>query len=53
VSEGETNSNTLVGLHDSLVVTKPRKRIFIGFVVPIVRSRRENVAILFVLDGFS
>jgi hypothetical protein len=42
-----------VGLHSSEVVTKPLERIFIDFVGPIVRSRKGNIAILVVLDGFS
>jgi hypothetical protein len=42
-----------VGLHHSQVVSKPKERVFIDFVGPIVRSRRGNVAILVVLDGFS
>jgi hypothetical protein len=45
--------NTKVGLHSSQVVTKPKERIYIDFVGSIVRSRRGNVAILVVLDGFS
>jgi hypothetical protein len=42
-----------VGLHSSEVVTRPLERIFIDFVGPIVRSRKENIAVLVVLDGFS
>ena len=42
-----------VGLHSSEIVTKPLERIFIDFLGPIVRSRRGNLAILVVLDGFS
>jgi hypothetical protein len=34
-------------------VTKPIERIFIDFVGPIVESRRGNLALLIVLDGFS
>jgi hypothetical protein len=45
--------NTQVGLHHSRVVTKPMEIVFIDFVGPIVRSRKGNVAILAVLDGFS
>jgi hypothetical protein len=45
--------DTRVGLHSSEVVTRPMERIFIDFVGPIVRSRRGNIAILVVLDGFS
>jgi hypothetical protein len=42
-----------VGLHSSEVVTRPLERVFIDFVGPIVRSRKGNVAVLVVLDGFS
>jgi hypothetical protein len=45
--------NTRVGLHNSQIVTKPIERIFIDFEGPIVRSRQGNLALLFVLDGFS
>jgi hypothetical protein len=45
--------NTRVGLHSGKVVTRPMERVFIDFVGPIVRSRKGNVAILVVLDGFS
>jgi transposase InsO family protein len=42
-----------VGLHSSEVVTRPMERLFIDFVGPIVRSRKGNIAMLVVLDGFS
>jgi hypothetical protein len=45
--------NSRVGLHSSEVVTRPLERIFIDFFGPIVRSRKGNIAILVVLDGFS
>jgi hypothetical protein len=45
--------NTRVGLHNSQVVTRPLERIFVDFVGPIVRSRRGNIALFVVLDGFS
>jgi hypothetical protein len=45
--------NTRVGFHSSQIVPKPMEMIFIDFVGPIVRSRRGNIAILVVLDGFS
>ncbi|PNF31069.1 hypothetical protein B7P43_G17391, partial [Cryptotermes secundus] len=45
--------DTRVGLHASQVVTRPMERIFIDFVGPIIRSRKGNIAILVVLDGFS
>ena len=45
--------NAQVGLHRSEVVSKPMERLFIDFMGPIVRSRRGNVAILVILDGFS
>jgi hypothetical protein len=39
--------------NSSQVVTRPLERVFIVFVGPIVRSRRGNIAVLVVLDGFS
>jgi hypothetical protein len=42
-----------VGLHSSEVATRPMERIFVDFVGPIVRSRKSNVAMLVILDGFS
>jgi transposase InsO family protein len=42
-----------VGLHSASVVARPMERVFIDFVGPIIRSRKGNVAILVVLDGFS
>jgi hypothetical protein len=45
--------DTRLGLHASQVVTRPMERIFIDFVGPIVRSRKGNITILVVLDGFS
>jgi hypothetical protein len=45
--------NSKVGLHSSEVVTRLLERIFIDFVGPIVRSRKGNITVLVVLDGFS
>ena len=45
--------DTKVGLHSSEVVARPLERVFIDFVGPIVRSRKGNVAVLVMLDGFS
>jgi transposase InsO family protein len=42
-----------VGLHSAKVMTCPMERVFVDFVGPIVRSRKGNIAILVVLDGFS
>jgi hypothetical protein len=42
-----------VGLQSSEVVARSLERIFIDFMCPIVRSRRGNIAVLVVLDGFS
>jgi hypothetical protein len=42
-----------VGLHSSEVVARPLERVFIEFFGPIVRSRKGNVAILVILDGFT
>jgi hypothetical protein len=42
-----------VGLHSSEVVTRHMERLFIDFVGPIFKSRKGNVAMLVVLDGFS
>jgi hypothetical protein len=41
-----------VGLHSNEVVEKPLERVFIDF-CPIIRSRRGNIAVLVILDGFS
>jgi hypothetical protein len=41
-----------VGLHSSEVVTSPMERVFIEFEVPILRSRKGNIAVLVVLDCF-
>ncbi|XP_023728022.1 uncharacterized protein K02A2.6-like [Cryptotermes secundus] len=42
-----------VGLHSREVVTCPLERVFIDFVVPTVRSREGNIAVLVVFDDFS
>jgi hypothetical protein len=42
-----------VGFHSSQVVTRPMERIYVDFVGPTVSSRKGNVAIFMVLDGFS
>jgi hypothetical protein len=42
-----------VGLHSSQLVSRPLERIFMDFFGPIVRSRRGNIAVLVILDGFS
>jgi hypothetical protein len=44
--------DTRVELHSSEVVTRPMERVFIDSVGPLVRSRRGNVAVLVILDGF-
>jgi transposase InsO family protein len=45
--------NTAVGLHSASPASKPLERVFIDFVGPLPRTRRGNVAILVVIDGFS
>jgi hypothetical protein len=45
--------NIQVGFHSSQVVRRSLERVFIDFVGPIVRSRRGNIAVLVILDGFS
>jgi transposase InsO family protein len=46
-------ADSRMGLHSSDVVTRPMERVFIDFVGPIVRSRKGNIAVLVILDGFS
>jgi transposase InsO family protein len=45
-------TDSKVDLHSSEVVTRPLERVFIDFIGPIVRSCKENTAVLVVLDGF-
>jgi hypothetical protein len=45
--------NIAVGLHSASPMTFPMERVFIDFMGPLTRSKRGNVAILAVLDGFS
>jgi hypothetical protein len=44
--------NSRIGLHSSQVVTRPMERIFVDFAGPLVRSRKGNIALFVVLDGF-
>jgi hypothetical protein len=46
-------ADSRVVLHSSDVVTRPMEKVFIDLVGPIVRSRRGNIAVLVILDGFS
>jgi hypothetical protein len=46
-------ADSRVGLHSSGVVTRPMEKVFIDFVGPIARSKKGNVAVLVLLDGFS
>jgi transposase InsO family protein len=45
--------NTRVGLHSADPSSRPMERLFIDFVGPLVRTKRGNMAILVILDGFS
>jgi len=45
--------DTRVGLHSAIPCTRPMERVFVDFVGPLVRTKRGNIAILVVLDGFS
>jgi len=45
--------NTRVGLHSAEPPRYPVEKLFIDFVGPLVRSKRCNIAILVVVDGFS
>lgn len=45
--------NTAVGFHSSSPVSSPMERVFIDFMALVTRSKRGNVAILSLLDGFS
>ena len=45
--------NTRVGLHSAEPSRYSMEKLFIDFVGPLVRSKRGNIAILVVVDGFS
>ena len=45
--------NTRVGLHSAQPPSYPLEKLFIDFVGPLVRSKRGNIVILVVVDGFS
>jgi hypothetical protein len=45
--------DTHVGLHSSSPVAEPMQRLFVDFFGPLTRSKRGNIAILVVVDGFS
>ena len=42
-----------MGLHSATPTTRPIERLFVDSVGPLVRTRRGNIAILVILDGFS
>jgi len=44
---------TQVGLHSTNPSFRPMERLFIDFVGPLIRTKRGNVAILVIVDGFS
>ena len=44
---------TQVGLHWANLSSRPIKRFFIDFVGPLIRTKRGNITIMFVVDGFS
>jgi len=45
--------NARVGLHAANPCSQPMERLFIDFVGPLTRTKRGNLAILAVVDGFS
>jgi hypothetical protein len=45
--------NAHVGLHSANPCAEPMEKLFIDFVGQLVRSKRENIAILVVVDAFS
>jgi transposase InsO family protein len=45
--------DTQVGMHSASLVNEPMQRLFIDFFGPLIRTRRGNIAILVVVDGFS
>jgi hypothetical protein len=45
--------DTQVGMHSASPVNEPMQRLFIDFFGPLTRTRRGNIAILVVVDGFS
>jgi hypothetical protein len=45
--------DTKVGLHTAKPVPYPLERVFIDFMEPLVHTKRENQAILVVMDSFS
>jgi hypothetical protein len=49
----KASPNTRVGFHSSDPLSYPMERVFLDFVGPLTRTKRGNVAILVVVDGFS
>jgi len=45
--------NARVGLHAANPCSQPMERLFVDFVGPLTRTKRGNLAILVVVDGFS
>jgi transposase InsO family protein len=45
--------DTHVGLHSASPIAEPMQRLFVDFFRPLTRSKRGNIAILVVVDGFS
>jgi hypothetical protein len=45
--------DTRVGLHAANPCSQPMERLFVDFVGPLTRTKRGNLAILVVVDGFS
>ena len=44
---------TQVGLHSGNLSSRPMERLFIDFVGPLIRTKRGNIAIMVIVDGFS
>jgi hypothetical protein len=53
VPEGQIGPNTQVGLHSAGPVSQPMERLLMDFVGPLTWTKRGNIAILVVVDGFS
>jgi hypothetical protein len=45
--------DTRVGLHAASPSSQPMEKLFVDFMGPLTRTKRGNLAILVVVDGFS
>jgi hypothetical protein len=44
---------TQVGLHSTNLSSRPMERLFIDLVGPLIRTKKGNIAIMVIVDGFS